>query len=164
MIPRPTGRLVVTNLDDAALRQNFICIQDWMDKVEMFWPVRQGCQVKSKSALLTGVSGASVTESGFIPAGAMWLGSTSRVVTALGTTNGTTGYQFGLPGTLNAFGDITGTAVGTQSDERDGLALDAQRFSTSAQDVVVTAKGGNFDGTGDILIVVHYMQIRNFKP
>ena len=141
MIPRPTGRLVVTNLDDAALRQNFICIQDWMDKVEMFWPVRQGCQVKSKSALLTGVSGASVTESGFIPAGAMWLGSTSRVVTALGTTTGPRGISSAFRDP-QCFGDITGTAVGTQSDERDGLALDAQRFSTSAQDVVGDGQGG----------------------
>jgi hypothetical protein len=105
---------------------------------------------------LSAVSGASVTASGLIPAGAVVMGVTSKVTTALGTANGTTGYQVGTAADPDRWGAITGTALGTTSDNRNWTAGTIECFP-SATDVIVTATGGNFNGTGVIYLSVQYM-------
>lgn len=112
--------------------------------------------IATARATLTGVSGASVTATGLIPAGAVVMGVTSKVTTALGTGNGTTGYQIGTGADADRWGAITGTAAGTTSDNRDWTAGTIECFP-SATDVIVTATGGNFDGTGVIYLSVQYM-------
>lgn len=107
-------------------------------------------------ATLSNVSGASVTASALVPDGAVVVGVTSKVTTALGTSNGTTGYQIGDGSDVDRWGAITGTALGTSSDNRDWTATTVQAF-TSATDVVITATGGNFDGTGVIYLSVQYL-------
>jgi hypothetical protein len=105
---------------------------------------------------LSAVSGASVTATGLIPAGAVVMGVTSKVTTALGTANGTTGYQVGTAADPDRWGAITGTAAGTTSDNRNWTAGTIECFP-AATNVIVTATGGNFNGTGVIYLSVQYM-------
>ena len=112
--------------------------------------------IATARATLTGVSGASVTATSLIPAGAVVLGVTSKVTTALGTSNGTTGYQVGTAADADRWGAITGTALGTTSDNRNWTAGTIECFP-AATNVIVTATGGNFNGTGVIYLSVQYM-------
>ena len=112
--------------------------------------------IATARATLTNVSGASVTATGLIPAGAVVMGVTSKVTTGLGTTNGTTGYKIGTGADDDRWGAITGTVAGTTSDNRDWTAGTIECFP-SATDVIVTATGGNFDATGVIYLSVQYM-------
>lgn len=112
--------------------------------------------IATARATLSNVSGASVTATGLIPAGAVVMGVTSKVTTGLGTGNGTTGYKIGTASDDDRWGDITGTAAGTTSDNRDWTAGTIECFP-AATDVIVTATGGNFDGTGVIYLSVQYM-------
>jgi hypothetical protein len=112
--------------------------------------------IATARATLTNVSGASVTATALIPAGAVVMGVTSKVTTALGTTNSTTGYKIGTGADDDRWGAITGTAAGTTSDNRNWTAGTIECFPT-ATDVIVTATGGNFDATGVIYLSVQYM-------
>ena len=112
--------------------------------------------IATARATLSAVSGASVTATGLIPAGAVVMGVTSKVTTGLGTTNSTTGYKIGTVADDDRWGDITGTAAGTSSDNRDWTAGTIECFP-AATDIIVTAVGGNFDGTGEIYLSVQYM-------
>ena len=84
------------------------------------------------------------------------MGVATKVTTALGTSNGTTGYQVGDGTDADRWGSITGTSTATDSDNTDATA-DATGFFTSANNVVLTAVGGNFDGSGFIRVVVYYL-------
>lgn len=112
--------------------------------------------IATARATLSAVSGASVTATGLIPAGAVVMGVTSKVTTALGTTNSTTGYKIGTVADDDRWGDITGTAAGTSSDNRDWTSGTIECFP-SATDIIVTAVGGDFDGIGEIYLSVQYM-------
>ena len=113
---------------------------------------------------LSAVSGATVaTTGGLIPAGAFLMGVTTRVNTALGTSNGTTGYSVGNGTDANLWGDVTAVAAGTASkasaiaSQSSGYtASDACGLYLAAQDVTLTATGGNFDATGAIEISAFY--------
>ena len=107
-------------------------------------------------ATLSGVTGASVTATGLIPAGAKLIGITSKVTTGLGTGNGTTGYAVGTGADPNLWGDVVGTVAGTSSAGTDATADPAGVWSASARDVIVTAATGNFDGTGVIYLAAFY--------
>lgn len=111
---------------------------------------------KTARATLSGVSGASVTATGLIPAGAKLIGITTKVTTGLGTGNGTTGYAVGTAADPNLWGDVVGTAAGTSSAGVDATADPAGVWSASARDVILTAAGGNFDGTGVIYVAAFY--------
>jgi hypothetical protein len=113
----------------------------------------------SARATLSGVTGASVTASGLIPDGALLLGVTTKVTTALGVTNGTTGYTVGDGSDVDRWGDITGTASGTSSDNTNATVATAIGAGfIAAQDVVLTAKTGNFDGTGVIRVTAFFLK------
>lgn len=118
----------------------------------------------SAKQTLSAVSGATVaTTGGLIPAGAFLMGVTTRVNTALGKTNGTTGYSVGTATDPNLWGDVTAVAAGTASkasaitDQSSGYtASDACGLYLTAQDITLTATGGNFDATGAIEISAFY--------
>jgi hypothetical protein len=112
--------------------------------------------IATARATLTNVTGATVTATALIPAGSVIMGVTSKVTTALGTGGGTTGYQIGTATDADRWADKTGTALGTSTDNRDWTSGTIENFAT-ATDVIVTAKGGNFNGTGVIYISVQYM-------
>jgi len=74
------------------------------------------------------------------------------VTTELGAGTGTTGYAVGDGVDANRWGDIVGTIAGTSSGQADATA-DPTGWFTAANNVVLTAAGGNFDGTGVIRVV-----------
>lgn len=112
--------------------------------------------IKTARATLSNVSGASVTATSLIPDGAVLVGLTTKVTTGLGTSNGTTGYQVGDGSDADRWGAVVGTASGTSSDNRDWTAGTITGF-TAAQNVVITAVGGNFNGTGVIYVSAQYL-------
>lgn len=114
--------------------------------------------IKTLSATLASVSGATVTATNAIPDGAFVVGISTFVSVGLGTGNSTSGYQVGDGSDVDRWGSITGTAQNTNSDNTDATADFTGAF-TSASNVVLTAVGGNFDGTGSIVVTVHYMDI-----
>ena len=104
-------------------------------------------------------AGASVaTTTLIIPKYSQLIGVTTRVNTALGTTNGTTGYLIGDGTDADLWGAITGTAVGTSSDSSNYTALNALGPSSVDRTVTLTAVGGNFDGTGVIDVCAFYLR------
>lgn len=112
--------------------------------------------IKTARATLASVSGASVTATGLIPGGAIVVGVTSKVTVALGGGGGTTGYQVGDAGDADRWGAAATITLGTTTDNRDWTATTVQAF-TAATDVIVTAVGGNFNGTGTIYLSVQYL-------
>jgi hypothetical protein len=111
--------------------------------------------IKHATATLSAVSGASVTATNLIPAKANVLGVNTRVTTGLGTGGGTTGYTVGDGSDADRWGAVTGTIAGTDTDGNDATA-DPTSWFTAANNVVITAAGGNFNGTGAIFIDVAY--------
>jgi hypothetical protein len=112
--------------------------------------------IATARATLSGVTGASVTATAIIPDGAVVVGVTTKVTTGLGTGSGTTGYTVGDGSDVDRWGVVVGTASGTSSDNTNWTATTIQAF-TAASDIVITASGGNFDGTGVIYVSVQYL-------
>ena len=108
---------------------------------------------------LSNVSGATVSTTSLIPNGALVLGVTTEVTVALGTGNGTTGYEVGDGSDSDRWGNITGTSTATFSDDADFSTSFLNARFTAGGDVTLTAVGGDFDGTGDILVVVHWLEV-----
>lgn len=100
-------------------------------------------------------SGASFTLSSFIPDGAFLIGITTRVDTTCTTA---TGYTVGDGVDADLWGVVSAVSVGTASGSADFTAAGASgTLYLSANDVVITSTGGNFDGTGVITVCAHYM-------
>ena len=113
----------------------------------------QRMTIKSVKQTLSALSGASATTTGtFIPDGAVVVGVTTRVATAL---TGAAGYTIGDGTDADRWGDITGTAIGTTSDNRDWTAGTIECF-TAGRNVTLTAKTSNFTA-GAIEICVFYL-------
>jgi hypothetical protein len=113
----------------------------------------QRMTVKSVKQTLSALSGASATTTGtFIPDGAVVVGVTTRVGTTL---TGATGYTIGDGTDADRWGDITGTAIGTTSDNANWTAGTIECF-TAGGEVTLTAKGSNFTA-GAIEICVFYL-------
>jgi hypothetical protein len=113
----------------------------------------QRMTVKSVRTTLSALSGASVATTGtFIPDGAVVVGVTTRVSTLL---TGADGYQVGDGTDADRWGDITGTAIGTTSDNRDWTAGTIECF-TAGGEITLTAKTANFTA-GAIEICVFYL-------
>lgn len=116
--------------------------------------------IRFARATLSALSGASVTTAtSLIPDGAIVLGVTTIITTALGTSNGTTGYEVGDGSDTDRWGSITGTAINTFSDNADFTNSALEIFTGGPSEVTITALGGNFDGTGEIEITVHYIEV-----
>ncbi|WP_374304826.1 hypothetical protein, partial [Methylocella sp.] len=114
---------------------------------------------RTKVVQQTATSGASVNVSGFIPAGARNVIIIPVVKTALGATNGTSGFTVGVTGDTARFAAVSGTAVGSGS--AGAYTARAQSSAApwqyaAAQDVLITPTGGNFDGTGVIQLTIYY--------
>jgi hypothetical protein len=109
--------------------------------------------IKSKTVTLSGLTGASVaTTGGFIPDGAVLVGLTTKVSTAI---TGATGYDIGDGSDADRWGANVAIALNTSSDNRDWTAGTIECF-TAAQEVTLTAVGSNFTG-GAVVIVAHYL-------
>jgi hypothetical protein len=111
--------------------------------------------VATARATLASVNGATVTATGLIPDGAVVVGVTTKVtVTISGGT--TTGFQVGTGGDPDRWGEAVALTAGTSLDNTNWTAGTIEAF-TAATDVIVTAVGGNFTGTGTIYLSVQYL-------
>ncbi|WP_138469171.1 hypothetical protein [Poseidonocella sp. HB161398] len=98
---------------------------------------------------LSGLSGATVTASGLIPARAIVLGVTSRTVADI---TGATSYDCGLSGGSD-FGGSLGIAAGSEN-----VGVVGPFATYAATDVDVTAQGGSFTG-GTVRLVAHVLEM-----
>jgi hypothetical protein len=111
--------------------------------------------IKTARATLASVSGATVTATNLIPDGAVVVGVTTKVtVTISGGT--TTGFQVGTGADPDRWGEAVALTAGTSLDNTNWTAGTIEAF-TAATNVVVTAVGGNFTGTGTIYLSVQYL-------
>ena len=104
--------------------------------------------------MLSGLTGASVTATDLIPAGADVRGITTNVVT---TITGATGINTGDGIDVDRWGANTALTAGTKTDIKDYTAAGNGQFAT-ANDVVITAVGPNFTA-GAIRVSVHYLEL-----
>lgn len=107
-------------------------------------------QIQTALSALT-LSGATTTASNLVPAGATLIGVATTTTT---TITGATGYTVGDGSDADRFGDITGTAVGTHSNNTNATA-DPTGWASAARSIVLTAKTSNFTG-GVVQVVVAY--------
>jgi hypothetical protein len=113
----------------------------------------QRMTVRSVKQTLSALSGASATTTGtLIPDGAVVVGVTTRVATAI---TGATGYQVGDGTDADRWGDINAIALNTTSDNRDWTAGTIECF-TSGGEVTLTANGSDFTA-GAVEICVFYL-------
>jgi hypothetical protein len=98
------------------------------------------------------LSGATTTATALIPVGAFLVGVATTTTT---TITGATGYAIGDGSDPDRWGSITGTAVGTDSDNTDATA-DPTGYFAAANDVVLTALTSNFTG-GVVQVVAFYL-------
>lgn len=102
---------------------------------------------------VTLTAGASVTTSMVIPAGAMVIGATARVLTAI--TGSVSSWSLGHADATNRFGEQLGKTVGSWSR---GI-LSAPTTYWTPTPLRLTAAGGQFTG-GRVRVVVHWWELR----
>ena len=112
--------------------------------------------VKSVSTELTGLSGATATASSLIPAGALVLGVSVRVTTTITTA---TSFDVGDGTDVDRWGATIGVSAATTTTGTDFTDNTVAWQTSAAGDVVLTANGGSFDGTGAVRILVSYMSL-----
>jgi parallel beta-helix repeat protein len=112
---------------------------------------------RQRKAVLTATVGATLTATGLIPDGALLFGVTTRINTALGVTGAVKGYTVGTAADPDLWGSLTGTNTTKSTSSKDFTDAAASTLYTAAGDVVITATGGTFDGTGEIEVIAHYM-------
>ncbi len=100
---------------------------------------------------LTSMTGATVSSTAFFSAGSITLAVLTYITTAFGTTNGTTGYHVGDGIDADLFGVAAAVTAGTETNNGDWTAAPITN-RLSAANLIITAVGGNFDGTGDLRI------------
>jgi hypothetical protein len=109
---------------------------------------------------LTGLTGATATTSslipaGFIPAGSMVIGVTTRVNTLI---TGATSYDIGDGTDVDRWGATIAVALSTTSGPADYTDNTIQWQTAAAGDVVLTANGPNFSA-GAVRITVAYISL-----
>ncbi len=119
-----------------------------------------GCLSSIKSAIATvnSVAAATLTATGLIPAGSFLIGLTARITTSFGTSTGLTDFDVGDGTDVDRWANSLGITAGTTMDISDGTAATQGSFN-AANDVVLTAVGGNFDATGVIELIAHYITL-----
>ena len=108
--------------------------------------------IATARATATAMSGASVTLTNIIPAGAVVVGVTCKVTTAI---TGATSFQLGTAADPDRFGATIAIALGTTSDNRNWTSGTIECFP-SATSLVLTADGSNFTG-GAVYVSVQYL-------
>ena len=109
-------------------------------------------KIQYYAADVTAAVGATATATNLIPAKAQLIGIATRITTQLGASTGTTGYSVGDGSDADRWGVASAVTVGTVTDQ-DQATADPSGYFNSANNVVLTATGGNFDGTGVIRVV-----------
>lgn len=97
-------------------------------------------------------AGATSSLTGFIPANTVVYGITGRVITAIG---GASSLSVGVAGSTDRYGSGIGTGAGSWLR---GLTGQPQAYYAD-EDIVLTAAGGNFDGSGVLRLAVHFAEL-----
>lgn len=96
--------------------------------------------------------GATSTVSGAIPGDAIVYGITGRVLTSIG---GAASFEIGVAGSANRYGSGFGTSAGSWARGITGTPL---AYYTPT-DLILTAGGGDFDGSGSLRLAVHFAEL-----
>jgi hypothetical protein len=113
----------------------------------------QRVSIATARAVLSGLSGASVTATSLIPAGAVVVGVTAKVLTAV---TGATSWQLGTAADPDRFAAAGGIALGSTTQNADWTAGGIECFP-AATNLILTANGSNFTA-GSIQISVQYLR------
>lgn len=108
--------------------------------------------IATARATATAMSGATITLTNIIPAGAVVVGVTCKVTTAI---TGATSFDIGTATDVDRFGAAIATALGTTSDNRNWTAGTIECFPT-ATSLILTANGSNFTA-GAVYVSVQYL-------
>jgi hypothetical protein len=115
--------------------------------------------VTTVSVTVTAAVGATVTAANLIPDGVFVLGVTTEILVALGATTGTSGYTVGDGSDADVWGVAGAITAGTATGAANYTNVLAAGLRLAATSVVLTAAGGNFDGTGSIKITLRYLTV-----
>jgi len=110
--------------------------------------------VRTVESELTALSGATATATSLIPAGSFIVGVTARVTTLI---TGATSFDIGDGSDVDLWGATIGVAANTTTTIADFTATGFGQY-TAANNVVLTANGGNFSA-GAVRLVVHYLTL-----
>lgn len=105
----------------------------------------------------TATVGANLTLTGAVPPGAQVVAITSAITVALGATSGCTGYTIGVAGALACYGTVAGTTVGQGTAGVNWTSAAPPDRAPAGANLILTAVGGNFDGTGEFDVTVEYI-------
>ena len=97
-------------------------------------------------------SGGTSTISAIIPANTTVYGITGRVLSDIG---GASSFEIGVSGSTNRYGSGIGTGIGAWAR---GLTSSPLAYYSDT-DLVLTATGGNFDGSGTLRLAVHLAEL-----
>ncbi len=97
-------------------------------------------------------AGASSTVAAIIPANTIVYGVTGRVLSAIG---GASSFEVGVSGSTDRYGSGIGAGAGSWLRGLTGSPL-AYYADT---DLVLTAQGGSFDGSGTLRLAVHFAEL-----
>lgn len=98
-------------------------------------------------------TGASSSVAAALPAGALVVGVSARVLSAIG---GVSSVKLGVAGDTDRFAAGLGASAGSTSTEirTAGVAY------PSGADLILTANGGTFNGTGSVRLAIHMITLR----
>lgn len=108
--------------------------------------------IATARATATAMSGATITLTNIIPAGAVVVGVTCKVTTAI---TGATSFDIGTATDVDRFGAAIAVALGTTSDNRNWTSGTIECFPT-ATSLILTANGSNFTA-GAVYVSVQYL-------
>lgn len=119
----------------------------------------QGVKITEKTQVVnitaSGVTTQTLTN--FVPYGAQVIGFTVRVLTTIG---GATTFAIGDGTSATLWG--TGIAVAADTAAGSifsGTATGPKNYASAGRDIILTATGGNFDGTGQIRLTCNYFSM-----
>ncbi len=114
-------------------------------------------QLRTTTAAATNAA-TSLSLSGLIKAGDRILGVTLKITTGLGTSAGLTSIQVGDGTVQDRWGSLATLTVNTETSQAD-FPLSEMPIYPSDTNVVISAIGGTFDGTGVLQVTAHYMRL-----
>lgn len=118
-----------------------------------------GNSITSRATATTTLSATSgqttLTAASLVPANSRLIGVFVKVTTALGTSNGLTGFDVGYAPFLDAYG--SGIATTLNANNTVGDHPHEQPTFSGALDILITADAA-FDGTGQIQVTAEYEQ------
>lgn len=103
-------------------------------------------------------TGGLVSIPNLILAGMRIFGITVHILETLGNSNGMTAFDVGAAPVIDRWGIVTSLLQGTKTSQGDFRSSDLPIFAT-AQDVLLAAHNGTFDGTGRIEVRSHSMPL-----